>query len=152
MYTLKAIADSHPMNWLSYIVRSTLKSSDLRASLFRQYVADFQRDPTIVTKRLFWESMLIALREYWHRECFGIQNPKNMKWELPRQNEVILGFETIRYIYEDQFRRMSEDKVIQVYHEGCGAHPLKSFVVRLLGLGFCDLDSKRYHQYLNPEE
>jgi len=152
MYILKAFADSHPMNRLSAGIGIVIHSDELRAKIFRQFIADFQRDPLVVIKPKFWENMLLNLREQWHREQFGIDKPKNMKWELPYKRELAFEFDVIRLIYEDQFRRLEEQRVVSVYHEGYKDHPLKSFAIRLLGLGFCDLDSKTYRDYLTPEE
>lgn len=152
MYTLRAFADSHPMNRLASIIESSVRSEQHRTKILEQFVADFQRNPPAVTKPRFWSSMLQVLREHWHTENFGIHEASNMKWELPHKKEIAYRFEAIRLIYEDQFYRLEEDRVTHVYHEGRGAHPLKSFALRLLRLGFCDLDSKTYNARLNSEE
>ena len=140
------------MNLLVARIGTTLRTDGLRAILFKQFIADFQRNPPSVTKGKFWEGMLVVLKEHWHQELFGIRNPKNMKWQLPNEKEIIFEFERIRRIYEDQFRRLEKDGASHVYHEGLGAHPLKSYALRLLGLGFCDLDRRSYSRYLSPEE
>lgn len=152
MYVLKTIADDHPMNRLSNIIKTTLYSESLRKRLFNQFVADSERNPTVVVKSLFWKSFLETLREYWHEDRFQIKNPKNMRWDLPKRQDVNFGLEAIRLIYLDQFRRVSEERVTSVFHEGLRSHPLKSYVKRSLGLGFYDLDKKKYDGPLNYEE
>lgn len=154
MYVLKAFADSHPLNRLCCLIEKMVRADTLRGQFLQQFVADFQRNPTVVVKPKYWESTLLTLKEYWHRDRFGIHSSKNMQWNLPapHERELRFGFETIRRIYEDQFQRMQEECVTYVYHEGLGAHPLKSFATRLLGLGFYDLDRRPYRGHLTPDE
>lgn len=152
MYVLKAFADSHPLNRFSSVVYTTLRKPELCDQVMKQFVADFQRNPPSVTKPRFWASMAETLKEYWHRQHFGINEPKNMKWQLPRLREVLSELEVVRLIYEDQFRRLAEQRFSLVYQEGCGVHPLKSYALRLLNLGFQDLDSEKYHGYLDSQQ
>ena len=152
MHVLRAFADSHPLNRLSTVLGVTLRNEDLCKRVTREFATNFQNNPTVVTKPLFWEGITKSIKEHWHYQNFGIRNPKNMRWEIPRSKEVAAEFEIIRRIYEDQFNRLREHRFNHVYHEGLGIHPLKSYATRLLRLGFQDLDKRQYKGYLTPEQ